>query len=876
MCNLRSKRFVTFVARLAVLAGAVALAGRARATVTPSTVFISQFHYDDDGTDDGECIEISGPAGTNLAGYSLVRYNGSGGAEYTTPPGPGPLSGVIPDEGGTGYGALFFSYPINGIQNGSPDAIALVQGSTCIELLSYEGSFAAVGGGCAGLTATDVGVAETDDDVGSLQRSGTGLRNVDLSWAGPSAGGCDGLLNFTPGGVTTLDLAIFEIQGADVAFESSSPVEGDRVRTTGVVTAVFQVDGMGGFYVQDPIGDGDPDSSDGIFVVDTNTVVAIGQTVRVTGSVVEREEGFSIRVVDQVAPPPPPTTVLGNHAGSETAIVATLVEVIDTASNPLEATNVQLPVPAPFDDGVLERYEGMLVRITTDALNDEMRIAQTYFLGRYGQLTLAAPAPGESSLEPLVQPTSAFPPSNVPGQPAYESWLDHQRRILVLDDGQDLLAQGDNPNPSPYNDDCTRVVRAGDRVGNLVGILDWGRINSGPASDFNSDYRLQPIDPANVVVTAANPRPPAPSTPGGIVVGVVNLLNYFTDFQSGAPPGSDFRGAFDAEELKRQTDKLVEAICALDADVVGLVELQNPVSGNFDLPIETLVDGGAFGAFAISGLNDKAGCGPYTPVLTGRNGTDAIKNGLIFRTNRVTALDTPVAGFATDIGSALLLEDGLPAQENRPTLIQRFSRSGAPFTIAVNHLKSKRPSCGVDHGDQAGDCNLQRAAFVQDRLLPTLQAIGGDVLAIGDFNAHSKETPVTVLEDAGWIDLVNASEGLLAQDFIFDGAIGSLTHAFASPTLTPKVIAAEGWRINSDEPQMLEYGSPPWYVPAACYQPDPYRSSDHDPYRIALSIGASRVPALGPIGCGSGGLGLLLVSAWLGRRRRAAKDSASP
>ena len=848
---------------LGVLASALMTAERSSATVTSSTVFISQFHYDDDGTDSGECIEISGTAGTDLSGYSLVRYNGNGGAVYTTPVGP-TVTGIIPNEAGTGYGALFFTYPVDGLQNGAPDAIALVQGSTCIELLSYEGSFSAVGGACGGSVSTNIGVSETDDDVGSLKRTGAGTHNLDLTWTGPTAGNCDGLLNFTVGAATATDLDIPEIQGADVSFESLSPAQGDLVRTTGVVTAVFQVEGMGGFYIQDPLGDGDSNTSDGIFVVNTSTPVQVGQTVRVTGNVEEREAGFTIAVIDQV---PAPTTVLGDHPGSETAILASLVEVIDPGSSPLAPTELHLPIVGPLNDGELERYEGMYVRITTDASSDQMRIAQTYFLGRYGQMTLAAPAQGSGLLTPLVQPTGAFAPSATPGESAYESWLDQQRRMLILDDGMDLLAGGDNPEPSPYNDDCTRVVRAGDLAGNLIGILDWGRINSGPASDFNSDYRLQPVVPEDIVITSANPRPAPPATAGPVVVATVNLLNYFTNFQSGAPSGSDFRGAFTALEFKRQTDKLVEAICALDADIVGVVEVQNPVSGDFDLPLKTLVDGGTFGTTLVNGLNDKPGCGPFTAILTGRNGTDAIKNGLIYKPAEVTPVNTPVVGVGDDLGDALLVTDGLAQQQSRPTLVQRFSKGSASFTVAVSHFKSKRPSCGNDEGNQAGDCDPQRTAFAQNRLLPTLQAIGGDVLSIGDFNAYAEEAPIAVFENAGWLDMIGDAEGLLAQDFIFDGAVGTLTHAFASPSLRPKVLAAEGWRINSDEPQMLEYATPPWYVPTACYQPNAFRSSDHDPYRIVLGIGAPAVPAFGPVGFGIASLGLLFAGGWVARRR---------
>ena len=108
-----------------------------------STVFINEIHYDNDGTDAGEFVEVAGPAGTDLSGWSLVLYNGNGGASYDTET----LAGTIPSQSG-GYGTI--SVAATGIQNGAPDGIALVNSGTLVQFLSYEGSFAASGGPAAG------------------------------------------------------------------------------------------------------------------------------------------------------------------------------------------------------------------------------------------------------------------------------------------------------------------------------------------------------------------------------------------------------------------------------------------------------------------------------------------------------------------------------------------------------------------------------------------------------------------------------------------------------------------------------------------------------------------------------------------------------
>ncbi|MEJ2128889.1 MAG: lamin tail domain-containing protein [Woeseiaceae bacterium] len=144
-------------------------------------VFINEIHYDNTGTDAGEAIEIAGPAGTDLTGWSIVLYNGNGGASY----GSDALSGVLVNQQG-GFGTLVVDYPSNGLQNGAPDGIALVDNTnTVIQFLSYEGSFTAVGGPADGLTSTDIGVAESSGTpVGdSLQLTGSGTQYADFAWA---------------------------------------------------------------------------------------------------------------------------------------------------------------------------------------------------------------------------------------------------------------------------------------------------------------------------------------------------------------------------------------------------------------------------------------------------------------------------------------------------------------------------------------------------------------------------------------------------------------------------------------------------------------------------------------------------------------------
>src|SRR3990172_8721019 len=189
----RTFAVVAFLLNFAVIpAGAVSSPGGhrlgqmapARFDNPTTTVFINEIHYDNTGTDAGEAIEIAGPAGTDLTGWSLVLYNGSNGAVYDTDV----LAGSIPDQV-DGYGTISLSYPVNGIQNGSPDGIALVDGSSAVlQFLSYEGTFVAVGGLANGMTSTNIGVIEAGSEVAgvSLQLTGAGPTYGDFVWNLPA------------------------------------------------------------------------------------------------------------------------------------------------------------------------------------------------------------------------------------------------------------------------------------------------------------------------------------------------------------------------------------------------------------------------------------------------------------------------------------------------------------------------------------------------------------------------------------------------------------------------------------------------------------------------------------------------------------------
>ena len=196
--SLSARRFLVLAVVAALFASVVPgmAAPRVQAVQAPGDIFISEFHYDNSGTDEGEFVEVTAPAGTDLTGWSIVLYNGTGGASYDTDS----LTGTVANQS-VGFGTMVVDYASNGIQNGAPDGIALVDDSgALVEFLSYEGTgglgFVATNGPAAGVTSTDIGVAQggtgplgaSIDRAGVVPGSYSWVSNSDSTKGAPNPG----------------------------------------------------------------------------------------------------------------------------------------------------------------------------------------------------------------------------------------------------------------------------------------------------------------------------------------------------------------------------------------------------------------------------------------------------------------------------------------------------------------------------------------------------------------------------------------------------------------------------------------------------------------------------------------------------------------
>ena len=602
---------------------------------------------------------------------------------------------------------------------------------------------------------------------------------------------------------------IYQIQGSG----AMAAITGSVV-TEGVVVGDFQTSaGIEGFYIQDATGDANAATSDGIFVYTgaTDNTVNAGDSVHVTGYARER---FG------------QTTINGSNSDTAAVTSANIVDCGDGSVTPIDVTMPFASTTAP------EQYEGMLVRFPQTLV-----IAEYFTYDQFGEIVLALPLTGEDRPH---TPTSVVEP----GAPAVARAAENAVRRITLDDNQG----GSNPvtlrhpNGNPFS--LSNMFRGGDEVANTTGVLGYG---------FNL-YRVYPTAAADY--TSVNPRPVSPDDVGGsLTVAAMNTLNFFItgDYATGNPldnkcgpsQNTECRGhdANQPTEFQRQRDKLLEALAGLDADVIGLNEIENTTGVE---PLGDPTNG------IVAGLNAMLGAGTYAYIDTGVLGTDVIRVGLIYKPAEVT----PVGDFEI-LDSTV---DPNFASNNRPALAQTFEEvgTGARFTVAVNHLKSKGCGTGAgaatglnaDQGDGQSCWNLTRTAAAQalvDWLATDPTGSGDpDFLIMGDLNSYAMEDPIdaiklgaddTAATSDDYVNLIAQFEGLYAYSYTFDGQAGYLDHALAINSLAAQVTGATEWHINSDEPDVVDYDTtfkPP--SQEALYEDNPYRSSDHDAALIGLNL----------------------------------------
>ncbi|WP_022941574.1 ExeM/NucH family extracellular endonuclease [Psychromonas hadalis] len=551
---------------------------------------------------------------------------------------------------------------------------------------------------------------------------------------------------------------IVEIQGA----AASSPLVGEQVFVEGIVTAVAKYP-VKGLYLQDITSDGNIMTSDGIFVKTSKASDdLIGKTICLASTVTE-DYGL-------------------------TRLEADDWDITDESSSVPAATDIEM---IPEDNGsfkaTLERYEGMLVNLPTDIDSaadgaQDMRITKSFGFdyGSYRNNMIL------SYKRPNMVPTQ----NNVAGSENATAASAQNNDYRLIVESSQKAKDGEIPYyPEFTTDPANNYVRINDSVTGMEGVIaySYGNFTLVVTNELDKNNFTHNTDRTN------SPDLDTTTEEGhfAIKIGTQNLLNLFNSpFGGDVNTHGENRGADSDEEYQKQQDKLVAAITGLDADILGLMEIENngfgsgsalkalvnAVNENYydEDPKDVAKSNSTSNRYVFVGFDSN---GDLVLDELDSVGGDAISTGLLYRPSKVSIESMKVIPMPEQHAPAIVndssivvkdkngavLESGDNYQRNTMTATFIVNNTGKRLTVAVNHLKSKGSTCwedwqGVEFGDTEiwkakapdldfqGQCEAFRvAAAVQ--LGEELAKMGGDNIIVGDLNAYGLEDPLLVLTE---------------------------------------------------------------------------------------------------------------------------------
>lgn len=828
-----------------------------------ANVWINEFHYDPSSSPEtGEFIEVAGLAGTDLTGWSIVLYNGSNSQTYGAAQ---LLSGTLANST-NGFG--FTSIAVPGLQNGSPDGFALVDNfGRVVQFLTYEGTITALNGPAAGLTSTDILRFEEQATPGtSLQLTGTGSAYADFTWSSGSAntsGATNNGQTFLSGsdqgqirldnarvtegnaGTSTLTFEVHRAGGFDtattvdysVAFGTANaadlgvgaaltgsitfaagqftqtisiPVSGDTapefnetlfvtlgavtgnaivvdaigvgtiinddilpltimqiqgethvsefngqpVTTNGIVTAI---DGRG-FYLQDATGDGNVNTSDALYVfTGTAPSVAVGDSVQVAGRV--SEFGFDLPLTE--------INITGAGFGvsvisSGNALPAAVLVGTGGRLPPTESIDSDgLTIFNPSVDGIdfWESLEGMRVAIDQPLVvaNSDTALGETYVVASLGLGATGINSNGGITISPG----------------------DYNPEMIQIDD---FLIAGSG---------FSSTYSVGDQPGTVIGVINYS---------FSHYELLLTEVPAGTLDVTIAPE----------VVGFAGDANYMTFATFNVENLDPSDGKYDA-----LADDIIFNLRL--PDVIAIQEMQddNGAQAGGTLSAANNAQGLIDAIFAASGIRYVyVEIAPTAPNITGGEPNGNIRNGYLYRDDRVDLVD----------GSLAVITD--PSFSNsRLPLVATWSFQGTQVTTINIHFTARSGS------DPLWGATQPPEAAGDDRRADQADAIGTwinshladnpalNIAVLGDWNGFYFETAQTNLTNTV---LTNLQVALLPPEerysFVFEGNAQLLDNILVTDGLLTGA-SVDGVHINA-------------YFGAAA-------NSDHDPQVARFLLGTA-------------------------------------
>lgn len=637
--------------------------------------------------------------------------------------------------------------------------------------------------------------------------------------------------------------SIMELQGSSWKSPFTDPANGkytsdETFVVQGVITAIqtsntIEQDLPIGYFIQDEKGDNNPKTSDGIFVAGDITNLSIGQKVQVTGPVSE-DFGW-------------------------TKLTANSVETVGTGTI---TPTVLKPLSSDSSyDFTLERHEGMLVSLIEES---KLKVTRSYSKDS---------GPNRNNMVVAHERINVHPNQNhLSGSKEAQNQANCNEDKRVVIESFEKATIGVLPwypdfakqSAVPMEDGTTtseHYIRIGDTINGLRGVLGYS----------HSDYRLyvtNQADQQSFIRAQARTIKPALAE-SGLRIATFNVLNYFNSpFGGEANPTNQNRGAQTSAEFERQGDKIASALIAMNADAIGLMEIENNGFGeNSSI------------AHLVNKVNARLPEAEHYAYVTGDSdgdgnvdqniGSGAIANQVIFKPTKLTLSNYRIIKMPEQRG-------GSHTNYQRDAVTPSFKINGTEqsITLSVNHFKSKGGSCVEDasagnNNDLQGACENFRVSAAK-HLATELESVTGYKLILGDLNSYAKEDPLLVLTNIPEGHNITPAKNTFIGDTSMDGekptaitqsfnyrniirekhpqaysysyqdTVGSLDYILADQATAAKVVTAEDWNINAAESTLFEY-SESKSGDLISYT-DAYRASDHNPALVVLKFNSSVTP----------------------------------
>lgn len=432
-------------------------------------------------------------------------------------------------------------------------------------------------------------------------------------------------------------------------------------------------------------------------------------------------------------------------------------------------TAIKLVWPDDFKNA--SQYDGKLVE-----LNQTLYVTNIGSWNKYGEITLSS--------KRLMSPTEVA----LPGSAEYRSIVSaNEMDQLILSDG----SSKQYPTPRPWTGDKD-YIRTGAYTNKVVGR-------------FTIEEYGYTITPTVTPVFEGNERPMKVVGLGDYDVKVCgfNLQIYIaTEWDGDYGPASK-------EESDKQHAKIVKALAAIDADVFGLVEVQQG-----QVALEKL-------AKALNEIDPSA---QYAYINDGTQvyGTYT-KAGYLYKASKVKPLRQ-------------LQSNDTGVKHRKKAQGFEVLTTGEKFVYMINHFKAKSGKGSGDNADKGdgqstynGDRVREATAVVTFAKSCANYFGDNDVIVMGDLNAYSMEDPIHIFTDAGYTNLIKKYD-TNGYSYSYHGTVGCLDHALANENIEMQVTGCEVFHINADEAAVFGYDG-------YSYQNNMYRSSDHDPVVVGLRLG---------------------------------------